>query len=112
MKKHLLTVIWFLAIAFPGMSARAAEAVSAAELERFKSAAAYSHSQRGTGVLVMRRGETIFEDYATGWTAEKPHLLRVGEFEDFGGGGSREVGGNDGSAGTRHGVGKKWTANA
>lgn len=78
MKKPLLIVIWFLAIAFPGTSARAAEAVSPAELERFKSAATYSHSQRGTGVLVMRRGETIFEDYAAGWTAEKPHLLASG----------------------------------
>jgi len=47
-------------------------------LERFKSAAAYSHAQHGTGVLVMRRGEIIFEEYATGWNAEKPHLLASG----------------------------------
>lgn len=43
-----------------------------------KAAAEYSHSQRGTGVLVMVRGEIVFEDYAPGWTADKPHLLASG----------------------------------
>ncbi len=78
MKTAFLAVTAFVAVAFPGASARAAEAASPAELERFKSATAYSHTQRGTGVLVMRRGAIIFEDYAAGWTAEKPHLLASG----------------------------------
>ena len=61
-----------------GTIVAAAEPPSPAELEQLKAAAAYSHGQRGTGVLVMRRGEIIFEDYAAGWTAEKPHLLASG----------------------------------
>jgi CubicO group peptidase (beta-lactamase class C family)/enterochelin esterase-like enzyme len=43
-----------------------------------KAAAQYSHSQQGTGVLVMVRGEILFEDYAPGWNANKPHLLASG----------------------------------
>ena len=46
--------------------------------EAFTLAADYSHSQHGTGVLVMVRGEVLFEDYAAGWTADKPHLLASG----------------------------------
>jgi CubicO group peptidase (beta-lactamase class C family) len=43
-----------------------------------KDAAEYSHSLHGTGVLVMVRGEIVFEDYAPNWTADKPHLLASG----------------------------------
>ena len=46
--------------------------------DNFKKAVEYSHSQHGTSVLVMVRGEILFEDYAPGWTAEKPHLLASG----------------------------------
>ncbi len=47
-------------------------------IDNCKAAAEYSHSQHGTGVLVMVRGEIVFEDYAPGWTADKPHLLASG----------------------------------
>ncbi len=52
-------------------------AAAAGEPERFREAAEYSRSQQGVSVLVMRRGEIIFEDYAPGW-ADKPHLLASG----------------------------------
>jgi CubicO group peptidase (beta-lactamase class C family) len=69
---------WMVLVAgLVSISATAAEP-TAAELKRFQSAAKYSHAAKGTGVLVMRRGEVIFEDYATGWNAEKPHLLASG----------------------------------
>jgi CubicO group peptidase (beta-lactamase class C family) len=51
---------------------------ASAEAKRFRDAAAYSHAAKGTGVLVMRRGQIIFEDYAPGWSADKPHLLASG----------------------------------
>ncbi len=47
-------------------------------IAKCEAAAKYSHSQNGTAVLVMVRGEVIFEDYAPGWTADKPHLLASG----------------------------------
>jgi CubicO group peptidase (beta-lactamase class C family) len=46
--------------------------------EACKVAAAYSHSQSGTGVLVMVQGKVVFEDYAKGWNADRPHLLASG----------------------------------
>jgi len=47
------------------------------EAQRFRAAAEYSRSQHGVAVLVMRRGEVVFEDYAPGWS-DKPHLLASG----------------------------------
>jgi CubicO group peptidase (beta-lactamase class C family) len=41
-------------------------------------AAAYSESFGGRALLVMHRGERIFERYADGWTATRPHLLASG----------------------------------
>jgi CubicO group peptidase (beta-lactamase class C family) len=72
MIKHLALFACSCGIACAG------NAPPAAELERFQAAAAYSHSQRGTAVLVMRGGVILFEDYAPGWNAEKPHLLASG----------------------------------
>ena len=46
--------------------------------EDCKLAAAYSHSQHGTGVLVMVQAKILFEDYVSGWNADKPHLLASG----------------------------------
>jgi CubicO group peptidase (beta-lactamase class C family) len=43
-----------------------------------ETAAKYSYSQNGTGVLVMVGGEVIFEDYSPGWTDGRPHLLASG----------------------------------
>ncbi len=54
------------------------QAQSIPAIDNCQAAAEYSHSQHGTGVLVMVRGEVIFEDYAPGWTADKPHLLASG----------------------------------
>lgn len=51
---------------------------AAAELKRFQAAAQYSHAAKGAGVLVMRKGEVIFEEYAPGWDATKPHRLASG----------------------------------
>ena len=56
----------------------ASHAQSPPSKEAFKLAADYSHSQHGTGLLVMVRGEVLFEDYAEGWNADKPHLLASG----------------------------------
>jgi CubicO group peptidase (beta-lactamase class C family) len=55
-----------------------AQAQSVPSLEACKLAAAFSHSQHGTGVLVMVQGKVVFEDYASGWHADKPHLLASG----------------------------------
>lgn len=52
--------------------------LEASEKTRFEEAARYSHAASGTGVLVMRKGEIIFESYADGWNAERPHLLASG----------------------------------
>ncbi len=69
---NILTIaIYFTA---PGTS----HAQSPTTTEACKVAAAYSHSQNGTGVLVMVQGKVVFEDYAESWTADKPHLLASG----------------------------------
>jgi CubicO group peptidase (beta-lactamase class C family) len=47
------------------------------EQKHFQAAAEYSRAQHGVSMLVMRRGEILFEDYAPGWD-EKPHLLASG----------------------------------
>lgn len=61
-----------------GLGLHAAQAALAPEeAKRFQAAADYSRSQKGVAVLVMRKGEVVFEDYAPGW-AEKPHLLASG----------------------------------
>ncbi len=52
--------------------------LSEEEAQRFSAAAEYSRSAHGVSVLVMRRGEIVFEDYAPGWSADKPHLLASG----------------------------------
>lgn len=54
------------------------ELVASDELLRFQAATRYSHERKGTAVLIMRRGEVIFEDYAPEWNADKPHLLASG----------------------------------
>ncbi len=67
----------FAAAAFAfGVGSLYAQAVPS--IANCKDAADYSHSFHGTGVLVMVRGEIVFEDYAPNWTAAKPHLLASG----------------------------------
>lgn len=46
--------------------------------EYHKLAAAYSAGQRGLSVLVMVDGQTVFEDYPNGNTAERTHELASG----------------------------------
>ena len=41
-------------------------------------AAAYSREQRGDAVLVMQRGEIVFEEYQNGFAASQPHPLASG----------------------------------
>lgn len=41
-------------------------------------AAAYSESCAGRAMLVLRDGEVVFERYARGWTADRPHPLASG----------------------------------
>lgn len=71
----MVRLLTFLISMTPCLSA---DEPTEAELLRFERAAGYSHAARGTAVLVMRRGKIIFEDYAPGWSAEKPHLLASG----------------------------------
>ncbi|MFO0962576.1 MAG: serine hydrolase [Phycisphaerales bacterium] len=41
-------------------------------------AARYSESVSGRAVLVMQRGEIVFEQYGNGWSASRPHPLASG----------------------------------
>ena len=77
MLKNSLTVLLLVTTFSHGAEKDSAAKASAPELKHFQSAADYSRSQHGVAVLVMRRGEILFEDYAPGW-AEKPHLLASG----------------------------------
>jgi CubicO group peptidase (beta-lactamase class C family) len=75
-KNHFGVNLLVVAICFIAMAPSHAQSVPSKEA--FEHAADYSHSQHGTGVLVMVRGEILFEDYAPGWTVDKPHLLASG----------------------------------
>ncbi|MFY7876949.1 MAG: serine hydrolase, partial [Pirellula sp.] len=68
--------VFFLSVCFIAHGTCLAQPVPSSEA--CKVAAAYSHSQKGTGVLVMVQGKVVFEDYAEGWNADKPHLLASG----------------------------------
>jgi CubicO group peptidase (beta-lactamase class C family) len=78
--KPVFTIITVLLLA-PLAALHAAEmptsSLSPEETQRFRTAAEYSRSAHGVSVLVMRRGEIIFEDYAPGWQ-DKPHELASG----------------------------------
>jgi CubicO group peptidase (beta-lactamase class C family) len=56
------------------------EEVAAQILNRdhLQAAAAYSDSFSGRALLVMQNGQVIFEHYANGWTASRPHALASG----------------------------------
>jgi len=48
------------------------------EHERFKLAAEYSRQYRGLSVLVLKKGEVVFEEYQNGNSREKAHRLASG----------------------------------
>jgi CubicO group peptidase (beta-lactamase class C family) len=73
----LLSVPASLVSSRPTVAADERPRIADDEAQRFRAAAEYSRSQHGVAVLVMRRGEIIFEDYAPGWS-DKPHLLASG----------------------------------
>lgn len=50
----------------------------ASERAQFQAAAEYSRKSGGYTLLVMKRGEVVFEDYAEGWHAGRPHMLASG----------------------------------
>jgi CubicO group peptidase (beta-lactamase class C family) len=78
MKLHLL-ILWALfAAPVCGVAAPVGTKLTPEEALGFKAAADYSKAARGVALLVMRRGEIIFEDYAPIWNASKPHLLASG----------------------------------
>ena len=74
--RSFLIRIFFAATYAFGVATLHAQSIPA--VDNCNAAAEYSRSQHGTGVLVMVRGKVIFEDYAPGWTADKPHLLASG----------------------------------
>lgn len=52
--------------------------LSESERARFQAAAEYSRKAGGYTLLVMKQGEVVFEDYAEGWHAGRPHMLASG----------------------------------
>ena len=78
MKLPLPALYVLFALRLSGAAADVTVAASPEETQRFKTAAEYSRVSRGVAVLVMRKGEIIFEDYAPIWSAEKLHLLAEG----------------------------------
>jgi CubicO group peptidase (beta-lactamase class C family) len=68
----------FVVASYAAFGIATLHAQSVPAIDNCKAAAEYSHSQHGTGVLVMVGGKIVFEDYAPGWTADKPHLLASG----------------------------------
>lgn len=53
-------------------------ATSVAQTYDFKGAARYSEQRGGHALLVMIDGKIVFESYANGWDATKPHYLASG----------------------------------
>ena len=47
-------------------------------MKHFQQAGKYSKQQQGEALLVMQGGKVLFEDYAQGWNAQRPHLLASG----------------------------------
>jgi CubicO group peptidase (beta-lactamase class C family) len=44
----------------------------------FEKSAEYSAKLSGRAMLVMHKGEVLFENYANGWSADRPHMLASG----------------------------------
>lgn len=76
MRKWMNRVAWFV---FAVAALLLGEpAVSRAGEPDYAAAADYSTKFAGRAVLVMRKGEVVFERYDRGWSAEKPHPLASG----------------------------------
>lgn len=61
-----------------GDEAKPAAVIAAPTKSDFEAAADYSAKHGGRAVLVMHKGEMVFERYDRGWTAERPHPLASG----------------------------------
>ncbi len=61
-----------------GCAAKAQNAQTPSEQERYKSAAEYSARNRGVSVLILKGGEIVFEEYQNGKTATTPWILASG----------------------------------
>ena len=68
----------FLALVLAGATEPPAATESADALKHFQQAGKYSKQQQGEALLVMQGGKVLFEDYAQGWNAQRPHLLASG----------------------------------
>ena len=73
----LLTCLLLAPLALLQCEDKRPQKLSEAEARQYREAAEYSRSAHGVAVLVMRRGEIVFEDYAPGWQ-DKPHELASG----------------------------------
>lgn len=51
---------------------------AALDAEALERAAAYSERHSGRALLVLKEGEVVFERYANGWSAGRPHPLASG----------------------------------
>jgi CubicO group peptidase (beta-lactamase class C family) len=84
--RSLLVIAFLLALVLPaarpddapGAAGAAAPAAADADRARYEEAAAYSEARGGTSLLVERGGRVVYERYAPGWTAARPHALASG----------------------------------
>ena len=68
----------FMTLVLAGATEPPAATESADALKHFQQAGKYSKQQQGEALLVMQGGKVLFEDYAQGWNAQRPHLLASG----------------------------------
>lgn len=71
--RRMLLSLFLMTPVWAAPSAPPADATKA-----FRQAAAYSRSCEGQVLLVMKDGKVIFEDFAPGWNADRPHPLASG----------------------------------
>ena len=64
----------FMALVLAGATEPPAATEFADALKHFQQAGKYSKQQQGEALLVMQGGKVLFEDYAQGWNAQRPHL--------------------------------------
>ena len=67
-----------LVLAITGAFRQDAATAAPDALKHFQQAGKYSKQHQGEALLVMQGGKVLFEDYAQGWNAQRPHLLASG----------------------------------